>query len=181
MLSHLAPSRGHSKWRSSATVRRVRHEAQVAEALRANLRSYDLVVRWGGDEFVCGIVDPLSSEGDRRPIPTDPGRPCHAARVDHRRPRGPRRRRHACRSHLASGRGDVPRTPARTVLPHLIRIVRPWSRSTTTAGNVSCVMCPSRRRTPRRGSGAPRTRRCQRVTSRNADRCAATTRLHSPP
>jgi diguanylate cyclase (GGDEF)-like protein len=29
----------------------------VVEAMRANLRSYDLIVRFGGDEFVCGLVD----------------------------------------------------------------------------------------------------------------------------
>jgi diguanylate cyclase (GGDEF)-like protein len=30
---------------------------QVVEAMRANLRSYDLIVRFGGDEFVCGLLD----------------------------------------------------------------------------------------------------------------------------
>jgi diguanylate cyclase (GGDEF)-like protein len=30
---------------------------QVADAIRANLRPYDLIVRFGGDEFVCGISD----------------------------------------------------------------------------------------------------------------------------
>ena len=29
----------------------------VADTLRAHLRSYDLVVRFGGDEFVCGLLD----------------------------------------------------------------------------------------------------------------------------
>jgi diguanylate cyclase (GGDEF)-like protein len=28
---------------------------RIADALRANVRSYDLVVRYGGDEFVCGF------------------------------------------------------------------------------------------------------------------------------
>ena len=27
----------------------------IAEVIRANLRSYDLIVRFGGDEFVCGL------------------------------------------------------------------------------------------------------------------------------
>jgi diguanylate cyclase (GGDEF)-like protein len=32
----------------------------LAATLRANLRSYDPIVRYGGDEFVCGIasIDP---------------------------------------------------------------------------------------------------------------------------
>jgi diguanylate cyclase (GGDEF)-like protein len=29
----------------------------LVEAMRSNLRSYDLIVRFGGDEFVCGLVD----------------------------------------------------------------------------------------------------------------------------
>jgi diguanylate cyclase (GGDEF)-like protein len=28
---------------------------KIADTLRANVRSYDLVVRYGGDEFVCGF------------------------------------------------------------------------------------------------------------------------------
>jgi diguanylate cyclase (GGDEF)-like protein len=28
---------------------------KIADTLRANVRSYDLVVRYGGDEFVCGL------------------------------------------------------------------------------------------------------------------------------
>jgi diguanylate cyclase (GGDEF)-like protein len=31
--------------------------AEVASALRAGLRSYDLIIRYGGDEFVCAISD----------------------------------------------------------------------------------------------------------------------------
>jgi diguanylate cyclase (GGDEF)-like protein len=30
---------------------------QTVSAIRANLRSYDLIVRFGGDEFVCGLLD----------------------------------------------------------------------------------------------------------------------------
>lgn len=29
----------------------------VADTMRSNLRSYDLIVRFGGDEFVCGLTD----------------------------------------------------------------------------------------------------------------------------
>jgi diguanylate cyclase (GGDEF)-like protein len=38
-----------------------RRLTQVAECLRSNLREYDVVVRYGGDEFLCGLIDmPLS-------------------------------------------------------------------------------------------------------------------------
>jgi diguanylate cyclase (GGDEF)-like protein len=30
---------------------------QIVDTIRANLRSYDLIVRFGGDEFVCGLLD----------------------------------------------------------------------------------------------------------------------------
>lgn len=30
---------------------------QTADAIRANIRSYDLIVRLGGDEFICGLMD----------------------------------------------------------------------------------------------------------------------------
>jgi diguanylate cyclase (GGDEF)-like protein len=30
---------------------------QTADAIRAHLRSYDLLVRFGGDEFLCGLLD----------------------------------------------------------------------------------------------------------------------------
>lgn len=38
---------------------------QVAATLRRRLRSYDLVVRWGGDEFVC-VLPQASPEGASR-------------------------------------------------------------------------------------------------------------------
>lgn len=30
---------------------------EVVESIRAHLRSYDLIVRFGGDEFVCAVID----------------------------------------------------------------------------------------------------------------------------
>lgn len=38
----------------------------VADTLRAHLRSYDLVVRFGGDEFVCGLLDVSIEEATAR-------------------------------------------------------------------------------------------------------------------
>ena len=39
---------------------------KVADTLRANLRSYDLIVRYGGDEFACGLLDLEVEEVARR-------------------------------------------------------------------------------------------------------------------
>lgn len=39
---------------------------RVADAMRSHLRSYDLVVRVGGDEFVCGLSNLGSSEAAER-------------------------------------------------------------------------------------------------------------------
>ncbi|MDQ3954015.1 MAG: GGDEF domain-containing protein [Actinomycetota bacterium] len=30
---------------------------EAVESIRANLRSYDLIVRFGGDEFVCALIE----------------------------------------------------------------------------------------------------------------------------
>jgi diguanylate cyclase (GGDEF)-like protein len=38
----------------------------VGAALRQGLRSYDVVVRYGGDEFVCGLPDVGLTEAERR-------------------------------------------------------------------------------------------------------------------
>lgn len=38
----------------------------TTEAIRSNLRSYDLLIRFGGDEFVCGLVDMSIAEAGQR-------------------------------------------------------------------------------------------------------------------
>jgi len=39
---------------------------RVADAMRSHLRSYDLVVRFGGDEFVCGLSNLAFAEASER-------------------------------------------------------------------------------------------------------------------
>lgn len=39
---------------------------QVVETVQTHLRNYDLIVRFGGDEFVCAILDVSSSEAIKR-------------------------------------------------------------------------------------------------------------------
>ncbi len=39
---------------------------QIVDTIRANVRSYDLVVRFGGDEFVCGFLDLTMEEAAKR-------------------------------------------------------------------------------------------------------------------
>ncbi len=38
----------------------------MVAALRANLRSFDPVLRYGGDEFVAGMIGTDAEEGERR-------------------------------------------------------------------------------------------------------------------
>jgi len=38
----------------------------VIDAMRTNLRSYDLIVRVGGDEFVCALPDSTPDDARRR-------------------------------------------------------------------------------------------------------------------
>jgi GGDEF domain-containing protein len=38
----------------------------VAGTMRAHLRSYDLIVRYGGDEFVCGLQSLSVEEATKR-------------------------------------------------------------------------------------------------------------------
>jgi diguanylate cyclase (GGDEF)-like protein len=39
---------------------------KVVETLRSRVRPYDLVVRYGGDEFLCGLLDMDLAEAERR-------------------------------------------------------------------------------------------------------------------
>ena len=39
--------------------------ADVVGAIRERLRAYDLVIRWGGDEFVCVLPDATRAEAER--------------------------------------------------------------------------------------------------------------------
>jgi diguanylate cyclase (GGDEF)-like protein len=39
---------------------------QVVDTIRGVVRDYDLIVRYGGDEFLCGLADIGLSEADRR-------------------------------------------------------------------------------------------------------------------
>ena len=38
----------------------------TADAIRSNLRSYDLIVRFGGDEFLCAVTDVTMAEAAKR-------------------------------------------------------------------------------------------------------------------
>ncbi len=40
--------------------------SQTADSLRAHLRSYDLIIRFGGDEFLCALVDVDIAEAGER-------------------------------------------------------------------------------------------------------------------
>jgi diguanylate cyclase (GGDEF)-like protein len=39
---------------------------QIVDTIRANLRFYDLIVRFGGDEFLCGLLDLKMKEAAKR-------------------------------------------------------------------------------------------------------------------
>jgi diguanylate cyclase (GGDEF)-like protein len=38
----------------------------TADAIRAHLRSYDLIIRFGGDEFLCALLDVTAAEAAKR-------------------------------------------------------------------------------------------------------------------
>ena len=39
---------------------------ETADSIRAHLRSYDLIIRFGGDEFLCGLADVTLPEAAKR-------------------------------------------------------------------------------------------------------------------
>jgi diguanylate cyclase (GGDEF)-like protein len=56
-LKHINDSEGHSAGDTLL--------ANVVAAIRERLRAYDLVIRWGGDEFVCVLPDASRDEAER--------------------------------------------------------------------------------------------------------------------
>jgi diguanylate cyclase (GGDEF)-like protein len=56
-LKHINDSEGHSAGDTLL--------ANVVAAIRERLRAYDLVIRWGGDEFVCVLPDAGRGEAER--------------------------------------------------------------------------------------------------------------------
>lgn len=87
----------------------------VADSIRAHLRSDDLVIRFGGDEFLCVMPDVAMPEAVERfnVVKADlSGRPPN---LDHCRTRGARPRRCSRRPHRACGRPHVRRTPETSV------------------------------------------------------------------
>jgi two-component system cell cycle response regulator len=38
----------------------------TVRAIRAQLRSYDLIIRYGGDEFLCGLLDVTMTQAAER-------------------------------------------------------------------------------------------------------------------
>ena len=43
-----------------------RHLRETADSIRTHLRFYDLIIRFGGDEFLCGLVDVTMSMAAER-------------------------------------------------------------------------------------------------------------------
>ena len=69
---------------------------EVVAAIRKRVRSYDLVIRYGGDEFLCALVDVAPQDAERtladiRRQYTATHRPYGERWHDHRRRRGHRR------------------------------------------------------------------------------------------
>jgi diguanylate cyclase (GGDEF)-like protein len=56
-LKHINDSEGHAAGDTLL--------ADVVAAIRERLRAYDLVIRWGGDEFVCVLPDATREDGER--------------------------------------------------------------------------------------------------------------------
>ena len=86
----------------------------VAQAIMQHLRSYDVIVRFGGDEFVCSLSgQDAGGARDALRADRDPARGGCGRRDVHRRHRRARAAGHAGGDDQARGRGDDRRAAAR--------------------------------------------------------------------
>ena len=90
----------------------------VVRVIRARLRSFDPIVRYGGDEFVCGLTGTDLPEAERRFEAVDERDRGGDRRRHQRRVRRARDRRHRRSADRAGRRGDAPgQVPAPRIGP----------------------------------------------------------------